>query len=382
MIISIALGAFTILLFVFIIARFIQSKNKMLSVFLRINESEIREHLMLVEHWCKLLDKNTSGSNLEALALLDPFTQQQQPLHVKDLQAFRKKPRNKGNSNGKLIYLIIISLLLTSALIIGYVIAIPLLNTQTIETLKKIDLILNCDQNYYQSFLLLYEIHVYIAQGSNRRVRGIPLSQEFDRLFVSYTKLFGEFIKLTTEITDYINDPIISQILTGNLCTIFPTRYKIGDEYCPIGLNKLIPNGLIQVTNYILSSFRETQISFEKSAKGPGNQMAALNIFFFMEVEPMAADYWFPPFAKMSDLIRDQFIHESTALSHPSGKFILAWGVIFIVFGIAGWWIIRVAFERHRVAWKKMVRQIPISIVNTNKMLKSYLTATSGTRIN
>ena len=362
-----------IALFIHVIIKFVRQKNKMLFVLLRLNEQDIKPQIFRVSHVYKLFEnENMDGRRVNIYNIMEPTTAQK-PMG-KDSQMYRRKQTVSKSEYRYLIIVIAYSLLLTALLFLGYVVAFPLVSKEKDEAKRKLDLILNCDTNQYESLLLYYETLLYVSQYGEGTLRDQSLDEEWNRTYNMFRKHFSQFVTLAREVADESQDSIIHEILLGNLCEIFSSRFPLGNDFCPSAMKGMITNGLIQETNYIMTSCQETKTTFDLSPKGIDDITAVLNVFWFLEIEPMASDFWFPAFQRISDLVRKEFFEESKGFKKASGRFTFSWGIIFIIFGTLGWWKIFAVFNDYRLAWLRMIRLVPLYIVTNNKMLKTYLT--------
>ena len=372
-IISCVIGLLLVLLFIYSIVKTVKQRNKMLFVMLRLNDQDIIPHVQRITQVCKLFEKeNMDGRRVNSSELLDPLTSPKS--HVKDSQMYRRKQTSSKYINRPLYFMISYAVILTSVLLVGYFITFPLISKEKNDVKGKLDLILSCDRSQYLSLLLYYETVLYVSQVGEGKLRNLTLDAEWNRTIVELRKEFGQLIRLSNEITFEKNNTEIQEILLGNLCELFISEFRIGNIYCPIAMNNAIGQGLIQETNYITDSCEHTKQRFDKSDKNFGNIMENLMVFSFMEIEPLAIDFWYPAFEKLSDIIREEFLAQSGAFKQLSGRFIFAWGIVFIVFGVLGWLQIFMMYHKYRLAWLKLIRLVPLSVVTHNKMMKNYLT--------
>ncbi len=91
--------------------------------------------------------------------------------------------------------------------------------------------------------------------------------------------------------------------------------------------------------------------------------------------------YLFPAYRAVEKIIYDEFVMDIENYPKTLLKILIGSFFGIFIFGTTLWLKIWEKLDRERIDWRKMVRQIPLGIFFTNKMLRNYIYHTTGIRI-
>ena len=370
-IVSALLTVTLLVMFVLFIVKFTKDRQKLMNVFLRLNEEDLEKHTALVAKFCNSLQKNDMNGRM----LNSIFTQNNSITEfsrVKKSRIGKIREGNEENINKKLVRLAFTGLLLSLTLFIGYIVAFPITETRLTHIKSKLETILDSDSYQYRAILILQQVYDYIGKNGTTSLRGNLISEEWDVTMKQLQVLQSKFIKLTQMNSYSIGDPRIADILVGNLCNN-PFLSDGLREKCPTIFHGFSQRGVLQVAEYLLTVIQNVKTSFDRSPRTYSDSKEILGLEEFVQGDTFAYIYWIPCYEIISDILRLQLKEDTDKFNRGKGALFYLWGVLYIIGGSLAWWQIVKAFNRERAAWRKLIRLIPTSIVSTNKLIKSYL---------
>jgi len=351
----------------------ITEKNKISGLMLHLDQEGIKRHLSVVQSFCGILEKNgMDGRRINYLAMEKSL--QQKSEKMRHTHIYREKFANKGNINKKEIQTLFMAIFLLAVLSFGFVIIRVLLSKQNSQVQKSIEIILACDLYQYQSILLFYSTYAYIGLNANSMIRGLPINESWDISFNTAKTSLSAFAVLAQENGEKGGDKDIYNILTGNLCELLPAQGVPAEIYCPKGLHGQTQKGMLQVASSIMTTLYTAKTTFDRSSKTKADRISVMNSFDLIEAEPMAYNYWFPAYGAISDLVRSKFTGDKKVFGDAVERVILVWIALYLVSGTVMLWAVFRNLRKCREDWRKMIRLVPAAMVESNKMLKSYIT--------
>ena len=99
-----------------------------------------------------------------------------------------------------------------------------------------------------------------------------------------------------------------------------------------------------------------------------------INSFDIVEAEPISANYWFPAYGAIGDIIRTKFDGSAGTFGKTVVSVIWVWIVLYLVLGPVVLWLLFRSLSKCRQDWRKLIRLVPAEMVESNKMLRSYIT--------
>jgi hypothetical protein len=365
--------AFGILLFILYVLRIsINEKERISVLMLYLDQEGIKHHLGRVENFCGVLENNgMDGRKIDYLAMEKNLQQKNEKL--KNVHIYRERFANKRDIHNREIKTLLISIFLIAVLSFGFIFLITLLPKQNKKVQNNIDIIMNCDLNQYHSLLLFYSTYAYIGFNTSSSILNMPISESWIISFNIVTKYYAKFITLAQENQQENGDHDIEKILTGNLCNILIPQGPPAKVYCPKGLHGVIKKGLIQIASSIISTLSTAKNLFDNSNKTIEAITDVMGWFDLVEAEPMGFNYWFPAYGAISDMVRDQFDGKKQNFGKTVERVILAWMVLYLVVGPVVLWMMFRSLRKWRQDWRKMIRLVPATMIENNKMLKSYI---------
>ena len=365
--------AFLVLAFILYVLRVsINEKSKISILMLYLDQEGTKHHLAVVENFCGMLEKNgMDGRKMDYLA--SEKTLQQKNEKFRQVQIYRERFASKRDIHKREIKILLISIFLLAVLSFGFVTLIILLPEQNKEVQKNIDIILDCDLNQYHSLLLFYSTYAYIGFNTTSSIRNMPISESWEISFRIVKKYSAKFIILAQENQQENGNHDIEKILTGNLCDILISQGPPAKVYCPKGLHGVIKKGLIQTASSIMSTLSTAKSLFDSSNKTIEAITEVMGWFDLVEAEPMGFNYWFPAYGAISDMVRNQFDGNKQDFGKNVERIILAWMALYLVVGPVVLWMMFRSLRKWRQDWRKMIRLVPAAMVESNKMLRSYI---------
>ena len=351
----------------------VTDKKKISGLILHLDQEGIKRHLTVVHNFCGILEKNgMDGRKMNYLAMEKSLQQKSEKMRHQHI--YREKFANKSNVNKKELQIIFIAIFLLVVLSFGFIIIRILLSKQNTKVESNIEIILACDLYQYHSILLFYSTYAYIGLNKNSMIRNLPINQSWNTSFNIVKGSLSSFATLAQENEGKDGDKDIYNILTGNLCELLQAQNVPVKTYCPTGLHGQAKKGMLQVASSIMATLYSAKTTFDSSGKTKADQVSVMNSFDLTEAEPMAYNYWFPAYGDISDLVRSKFDGDKKVFGNTVERVILVWIGLYLVLGTIVLWAVFRNLRKCREDWRKMIRLVPAAMVESNKMLKSYIT--------
>jgi len=228
----------------------------------------------------------------------------------------------------------------------------------------------NTNINLFQFGLVFASLYEYISEDGATQIRDSPIATEWESL---YTQLTGsvDFFNAFNDETSSNNNQILL-LLNGNLC---PLLYS--DRQCSTEISGIGQRGILSINGFILKALRETKDFYDSSDKSPTAKTTALCIKDFIDTEIAYPIYMTRSYAALDSLLNAEFKREIDNFSKNALEISIIGAVCLLILMYFLWIKIITRMERERIMFRSLMRLIPISVLITNRYLKSYLISNS-----
>ena len=237
----------------------------------------------------------------------------------------------------------------------------------------KMSLMARSNLNLYNTNFLLTTIYEYVQENRTTYARGLPLKQEWERTFELMTHV-QDFLLL--EILDTKKglggNLQLRELVTGSLCD----SVQVSDEsliaFCKTMGGGVVQRGIVGLNSYTLASVKEVKDYFDNSAKTYEDMYIALNFGGLINIEIFYL-FTYEAYKRIDFLIREELAKDFDSFRFRVKEIVAIYILIYVVFGVVASRKIKNRLEKEITDWRKIIRQIPYSVVNESKLLKSYL---------
>jgi PAS domain S-box-containing protein len=351
--------------------KFIRRKRTFLDIFFRIKDAEIEENLFIVNaFYVSLIESDREELFMQKVADNNLEMSQRKIEVTKNVRDFKAKSANSKDLDSRTY----INLALAFAFMLSFVLLFSILFISFFnhkDLINKLMLrIANTNVNLSQFGLVFASLYEYISEDGTTEIRDEPINKEWESLYTELTSSVDFFNAFNDESSS--NNDQILLLLNGDLCPLLYT-----DRACSTEISGIGKRGILSINGFILKALRETKDFYDSSDQSATAKTNALCIGDFIATEIAYPIYMTRSYAELSSLLNAEFSSEIDNFSHTALKISIIGAVALLILMYFLWIKIISRMEKERVMFRSMLRLIPISVLVTNRYLKSYLISNS-----
>jgi len=268
------------------------------------------------------------------------------------------------------IYMIVLLLLVLVAFLVSLVITIEQSNNVT----NKVNIMMQCNLNLYNINLAFSIMYEYIYSNRSFTVHNNPIIDEWETSYAYISKSQSNFLNLINEDSSISSSEEVNQYIKGDLCDLLPSTL---DPICISYGGGAFTKGIIGGVSMLVSTIGSVIQTFDSSSRSFQDMYDALDNDDLIGLDIMAAVYLFPGFEAIASFIKARILDNINSAQTDFLIIVIIFIVLYIVIGYLLWKKVEFMFKRERGGWRKMIRLIPQTVINNNKMLKDFLLANS-----
>jgi len=351
--------------------KFIRRKRTFLDTFFRIKDAEIEENLYIVNaFYVSLIESDREDLFMQKVADNNLEMSQRKIEVAKNVRDFKAKSANsKGLDSRTYINLGLAFGFMLSFILLFCILFISFFNHK--DLINKLMLrTVNTNINLFQFGLVFASLYEYVSEDGTTEIRDVSIGEEWENL---YTELTGsvDFFNAFNDETSSNNDQILL-LLNGDLCPLLYT-----DRACSTEISGIGKRGILSINGFILKALRETKDFYDSSDKSTAAKTNALCISDFIATEIAYPIYMTRSYAELDSLLNAEFSSEIDNFSNNALEISIIGAVTLLILMYFLWIKIISRMEKERIMFRSMMRLIPISVLVTNRYLKSYLISNS-----
>jgi len=351
--------------------KFIRRKRTFLDIFFRIKDTEIEENLYIVNaFYVSLIESDREDLFMQKVADNNLEMSQRKVEVAKNVRDFKAKSANSKGLDARTYLNLGLALIFMLCFILVFcILFISFFNHK--DLINKLMLrTVNTNINLFQFGLVFASLYEYISEDGSTQIRDAPIKTEWESL---YTQLTGsvDFFNAFNDQTSSNNDQILL-LLNGDLCPLLYT-----DRPCSTEISGIGRRGILSINGFILKALRETKDFYDSSDKSAAAKTTALCINDFIAAEIAYPIYMTRSYAELDSLLNTEFSNEIDNFSSNSLEISIIGAVCLLILMYFLWIKIITRMERERIMFRSLIRLIPISVLVTNRYLKSYLISNS-----
>ena len=354
-------------------------RNKLIEIFLRLNNQEIDRSLQEVRWFKILLSRESADFKPLAPKKISDLVEHH---HKKESSTrgfkLRKKNADMNGVNNNLVLACILATLFSLICLIPFISEFILIDSQSQTLNNKIDTIVQFDTITYSLPLITGTFYEYVQNNGSSTVRTLPIGTEWE---YTYQELLGlsDYLKKLTNIAlsnqKSSSSKRLSDLLTGDLC-----NQKFDADLTPSCslFGNTLANGILGATDYILTTLRQAKDEFDSSNKSLSVSKNILTLKALLIVD-LIQNEWIPAiYQEANNVLLDFTSQEVTAITSVQSPLLAIYIISTLVFGLLIFNHAWKLTEEERIEWKKILRKVPSNILLTNKVLKNYLVREGG----
>ena len=282
-------------------------RDRFLNIFIRLGQQKIQEHLAIITKFLVTIKPNIKGN----YQIFDPEINQEnivyQSKSAKLAQTTRKRLAVYKGINKRFVYLTVWAGLTILAAILGCFVLIPVLSTQNKIPTDIIQTLIDFDMYSYQINMLYITAVEYITFNGTSTRFGLPIEQEWEIINAKVLEKHAMIEQLYSEGTLLKKSPDLLNLLVGNLCQQIPVDIYI-EGLCPLLLHGSVERGFIQLSNEVISLYRQAKQDFDASPRRFEDGFNVLNTFEMRQIDPTGSLFIGPVNIAIDLHIRTQMI--------------------------------------------------------------------------
>ena len=350
-------------------------RNRIIDIFLRLDERALETRTILVNKFCQALEKD-QGNNKISLRLDEGLSSiDTRRISAKELNIYKRRKASSVGLNIPIIMMGVYMSILLSLIISAFFSILIMSLQQNSKIIDKIELMMNSNLNLYNINLGFSALYEYVYSNKSSSIRAHPIDEEWNHTFLFVQKSQSYFFNLMN--SDRIeNSKEIEELVRGDLCKVFYN--PDADLLCQSFSGGILTKGIIGGTSALTSTLKSCQESFERSSKDISAMFNILSDINLVQMDVIAELYLFPAFEKIDHLIKDQLLRNVDSFIINFVLMVALFILFYSIFGLLLWIRIQRMLKIQRNGWRRMIRLIPHNMIFSNKMLKDYLIANSN----
>lgn len=356
----------------------IKDRNRIIDIFLRLDEKAVESHVSFLTRFEQTLEKDSIDTRKLNFRLNSmTFSNLAKKGGAKELGGiYRRKRASRTGVNRDIILLNLLMVISAVLIISAFFFSLLIVSDQNSSILQKIELMMDSNLNLYNTNFAFTCVYEYIYTNMSSTVRGMPITEEWDITLQSLSQAQEQFTNIIDPDSG-INNPTLTQLIKGSVCEVIGTSSGL-KSFCNSFSGGILNQGIIGGTSLLILTIQRVKDAFDASAKSVQDMQNALADSVFVSLEVLAETYLFPAFEMIDSIIKDTLISDLTSFKGKFELAIILFIIVYIVILAILWWKIEVKFRATRNGWRQLFRLIPHNMVTTNKLLKDYLISHSN----
>jgi len=373
-----AVASLSVIWFFYKITRnFIKDRDQFISILFALEKEPIEKHLMMMNKFVTMVDKSKNdGKKLNLATSIETFLNYSN-FKLKDDKLKKKTTANVGGINSILILLNLSIIALVIVLYSAYIALLGFMTEGNVAILAKVDLLTQSNLNLYKLNSLTTSIYEYIQENITTEIRNTPIKEDYEETYREATKAQDFILYDLLDTTNGVgSNQVLVEIATGDLCSNIHTDDENLAKLCPIMGGGVALNGLIGLNSFTLASMKSVKDYFDYSNRTYEAQVTALGLEALVDVE-IFYPFTYSTYQFIDNLLKSQLADDFSLFKQQIMQIVIAYTICYYLIGIYIWVRIKRTFEFEMASWRKMLRQIPQSLIATNKRLRRYLAQNS-----
>ena len=340
-----------------------QERNKVVELFLRINEGKIEEIIKEVRVFRNGLIY--SKSDREFQSFFNNRFNVKEEKHIYELKAQNKtistfKSMQKGLL-AQVFTLIVIVITLCPNILFG-----ELVKSKSEAIKQEVASIIEINYYLLDLSITYTTIYEYINLNGTTQIKGRPIGIEWED---SYTRLSDKqslFLPLLDGFQRSGNQEAV-ELLDGNLCKAM----NIPTSLCKV-LKGMLDKGIMQLNSYMMSTLRTIKDSFDVSDMSVASKIKILGINDLILIESLAGIVILSSYAKLGQILQKQV---ENGILTAQKDLRIPFAISIVLYVAIGCIVFRYIWRKMRdekARDMKIFRKIPFPVIVSNLMLKNH----------
>ena len=350
------------------IRKFITKRNQFIEMLLKINESALQDHVRIVTRFDNSLQKNMF--NLQSyIEIKEHFLS---TVKNYDTRAFRRKSRirSKKGINFQIIKNMIFTVTALAIFVSAFMVLTITFQYSLDEFMSKRDRMIKTNSLRTDMILQNACVLAYISEKNTTMIRNMPLTTELNNIF-ALSEDIPDFLNRFLDDPRGMNMTLLQGIIHGDICdvVILPA---IPSSVCKKITAIMGAHGLILTTKYFVDGQAETVRMFDSSNQTVADALVAYGIKPEVLSEQISS-FTLKSAEILENIFKDDLKDSVIIYRQEVITIITVYAVVYVILGAFLLLVVLRSIKKERRVWRKIIRQIPFSIIASNKSLKAYL---------
>jgi len=356
----------------------LKKRDRIIDIFLRLDEKALESRTSMVHKFRISLEKDyfdvrkldlsfgSAGSYPNMTA---------KKVAAKEFNIIKRKRANLTGLNLPVLTMNIYTITLLFLVLLAFLVSLVVTIEQSNSVTQKVEIMMQCNLNLYNINLAFSIMYEYVYSNKSSTVHNNPITDEWETSYAYISKSQSNFLNLINEDSSISSSEEVNQYIKGDLCELLYTESINGP--CMTYGGGAFTKGIIGGVSMLVSTIGSVVQTFDSSSQSFTDMYNALDNQDLIGLDVMAAVYLFPGFEAIASFIKARILDNIGSAQTDFLIIVIIFIVLYIIIGYLLWKKVEFMFKRERGGWRKMIRLVPQTVINNNKMLKDFLLANS-----
>ena len=346
----------------------VQRRNKLISMFLWLTESEINNHLKLVKCFESYLSKAEFELNNMRMSIFQRQTKPIDPMKKAKKHGLRKKEVNMTYINFNIFRILARIMVIIFVTLISFIYLTSAIKTNNKQIKANIDSIVKVNRNLYDLTIIASTIYEYVQYNATTKVLFEPISQQWEQTYKRISMTSDFWTELQDDIRTEENSEL-QALLTQDLCNVL----NFSSPFCALYKREAMSQGVIGLNSFILLTMRTVKDTFDLSDRSYTSAKAALSYGDFINVEFLHKYVELPAYQRISKILENKVEDTLSEVVKSTRNAVIVVLLAYLIEGCFVVWAVSRSIREEHGKWKKMLRKIPLDLILANKGLTNYI---------